>query len=94
MHIRKGTVALPYLEQWRVYKLMTREMLANASGISVATILKIENKVTAGARFLTIVKLAEALDISTDDLRYHLPPHTHIDSAPQYSQSPHEGEES
>lgn len=74
MAVRKGTVPLPYLEKWRTHKLMTREALSDKSGVSVATILKVENRVVEGSRFSTVVKLAEALGITTDELVYHAPP--------------------
>ena len=78
MDTRNGTVVLLHWEQWRAYKLMTREALAEKSGVSVATILKIEHKSTMGARYSTIIKLATGLGISTDDLLYHLPPTVQI----------------
>lgn len=71
---KRGIVALPNLEKWRAYKLMTRIKLAAEAGVSLAIILKIENGAVAGSRYGTVVKLAQGLGISTDDLLYRTPP--------------------
>jgi transcriptional regulator with XRE-family HTH domain len=67
-------ITLPNLRDWRMYRNMTQTELGRVSGVTNATVNKIE---TAGksTSFSTVRKLADALTISMDDLRYKLPPH-------------------
>ncbi len=65
---RASSAAVPRLSEWRVRRLMTQTELAAASKLSRVTV----NKAEHGGRlsFPTIRQLADALGVSTDDLRY------------------------
>jgi len=60
-------LALPYLEAWRVVKVISRIRLAEKSGVGEATIARLERGETK-ARYQTIEKLAEALEITPQEL--------------------------
>lgn len=64
-------VALPYLEAWRLYRLLTQRQLAAKSGVSRSTIGAAEQG--ARLRIATIEKLARALDLPSATLA-HSPP--------------------
>jgi transcriptional regulator with XRE-family HTH domain len=66
--LRAGTVAVPHLRAWREHRLLTRAQLADKSGVSEAGIEKLESGRAAGARFTTVVKLAQALGVTTETL--------------------------
>jgi transcriptional regulator with XRE-family HTH domain len=70
--VRRG-VPLPHLREWRFFRMWTQQELAARSGVSNAAISYIE----AGTRdplFGTINKLAAALGIDPNTLRYEAPP--------------------
>lgn len=54
------------LKDWRQRRLLTQEDLAKKSGVGTATIARIE--AGQGARLSTLRKLAEALDVTADQL--------------------------
>lgn len=58
------------LNQWRVLKEMTREELASKSGVSYRTIQSYEKDVNnlRKAKYETLERIANALDISVDDI--------------------------
>jgi transcriptional regulator with XRE-family HTH domain len=56
------------LRAWRERKLLTRAELATRSGLAAITITKIESGEVAGAQFSTVRKLAEALNITPEEL--------------------------
>lgn len=64
-------VEVPHLKAWRIHRLMKQTELAEAAGVSRFTIVKGEH----GERvsFDNVRKFAEALGISTDDLRFREP---------------------
>jgi len=68
-----GNYMLPYLRQWREYRLMTRGELAAAAGMSESTVVKLENQ-TQAARISTIAKLAAALKVTREQLVWEAPP--------------------
>jgi transcriptional regulator with XRE-family HTH domain len=59
-------LSLPFLRAWRLNKAMSQEELARVANLGVSTIIRAEQ----GARvnFLTIQRLAEALDIQREQL--------------------------
>lgn len=54
------------LKEWRQRRLLTQEVLAEKSGVGVATIARIE--AGQGARLSTLKKLAETLEVTPDQL--------------------------
>jgi transcriptional regulator with XRE-family HTH domain len=52
----------------RTRRALTQEELAERSGVSVATIRKLEQNDRTSARMLTLHRLANALDVTTSDL--------------------------
>ena len=54
------------LREWRQRRLLSQEELAKKAGIGVTTVVRIEGG--QGARLSTLRKLAEALDITADQL--------------------------
>ena len=54
------------LRQWRQRRLLTQEELAEKASVGVATIARIE--AGQGARLSTLRKLAQALDVTADEL--------------------------
>ena len=54
------------LREWRQRRLLTQEDLAKRAGVGVQTIIRIEGG--QGARISTLRKLAEALDVTADQL--------------------------
>lgn len=66
-------VMLPYLRDWRLYKLMSMRSLSDASGVSTNTINAIENQ-QSYARFHTLGKLARGLGLTPEELTYQQPP--------------------
>ena len=54
------------LRRWRQRRLLTQEELAEKAGVGVATIARIE--AGQGARLSTLRKLAQALDVTADEL--------------------------
>ena len=54
------------LKHWRQRRLLTQEELAQRSGVGVATIARIE--AGQGARLSTLRKLAEALQVTPEEL--------------------------
>jgi transcriptional regulator with XRE-family HTH domain len=55
------------LREWRLAKVMTQEELAQRSGLTETTISRIESS-RSEARISTVRKLAEALEISPQEL--------------------------
>ena len=62
----RGTV-LPGLRAARIAKLWTQKQLADASGVSINTINRIEREGTP-AELRTVQKLADALNVHAADL--------------------------
>ena len=60
-------IALPHLIAWRKKRLMTQRDLAAVSGVSQSSITQLETGEHT-ARVATVRKLAEALNVTTDDL--------------------------
>lgn len=54
------------LREWRQRRLLTQEELARKAGVGTVTIARIEGG--AGARISTLRKLAEALEVTPDQL--------------------------
>jgi transcriptional regulator with XRE-family HTH domain len=54
------------LREWRQRRLLTQEELAEKAGVGVTTIVRIE--AGQGARISTLRKLAQALDITAEQL--------------------------
>jgi transcriptional regulator with XRE-family HTH domain len=54
------------LKEWRRRRLLTQEALAKKSGVGTATIARIE--AGQGARLSTLRKLADALEVTPDQL--------------------------
>lgn len=67
-----GRVALPYLRAWRQKRVMSREALKRASGVSRNTINALELGRTH-ANYATIGKLATGLGITPEQLIYVKP---------------------
>ena len=59
---------LKSLKQLRKKKGWTQEKLAQQSGISFHTLIKIERGDIKSPRLETLLKIAKALDLSIDDL--------------------------
>lgn len=65
-------VPLPYLRAWRQRKLMTQMQLAEAAGVNPSTERRAE-KGDEVVSYANVKKLAAALGVSTDDLRFRDP---------------------
>jgi transcriptional regulator with XRE-family HTH domain len=63
----KDLISLQYLRDWRIKKLLTRVELGAKSGVNEWTIAKLERGETS-ARISTIGKLADALEITREQL--------------------------
>ncbi len=61
------------LKRWREYRLITQQELADAAGLGVASVVRIENNRTE-PRFRTIKKLADALNLEPEQLLGERPP--------------------
>lgn len=59
---------LPHLAAWRARKGLTQAELAERAGVERANLSRFEHQ-HLKARLRTVVRLAEALGIDTDDLR-------------------------
>lgn len=57
------------LKQLRKEKRLTRAKLANLAGLRPSTLQNIENSSDPNPTFKTMCKIADALEISLDDLR-------------------------
>lgn len=68
---RTAGVELLHLRAWRARRLMTQTDLAQATGLSLFTVSRAER----GGRvsFANVHKLAAALGVTTDDLRFRPP---------------------
>lgn len=66
-------IQLPNIRAWRMYRCMTQTKLAALAGTTLPTVNGIESRAKSTS-FSMVGKLAKALDISIDDLRYELPP--------------------
>jgi transcriptional regulator with XRE-family HTH domain len=64
-------ITVPFLRAWRVSKLWTQAQLAEASGVSVPTVIRAEGGSPIGA--ITAKKLARALSISVRQLQAEEP---------------------
>lgn len=63
---------LPYLQAWRLHRLMTQAELVEKTGLGRATVVRAER----GHEIVTMAnirKLADALRITPDELVYHDP---------------------
>lgn len=58
---------LPNLRSLRLRRLLTQDELASATGLTKASISRLENGVTK-ARISTVRRLLHALDVDLDDL--------------------------
>lgn len=56
------------IKYWRKEKGMTQDALAKKGDIPYTTIAKIESKIVINPRMDTLLKIAEGLDISIDEL--------------------------
>jgi len=54
------------LREWRQRRLLSQEELARKAGVGVTTVIRIEGG--QGARLSTLRKLADALDVTADQL--------------------------
>lgn len=59
---------LPYLAAWRAEKNLTQAELAERAGVERANLSRFEHQ-RLKARLRTVVRLARALGITTDELR-------------------------
>jgi DNA-binding XRE family transcriptional regulator len=66
-------VPLEHLREWRFYRMLTQKQLASHADISHVAVSYVEAGIK-NASFESVRKLAEALDISVDKLRFHAPP--------------------
>lgn len=64
-------IQLPHLQAWRLWKGLLQQELAEQSGVTQATISRIENG--GEARLGTIAKLAKGLGISREQLLHAQP---------------------
>ncbi len=64
-------VPVPYLREWRLRVLLKQEELAETAGVSRPTILRGERGETLSID--NIRKIAVALNITVDQLRFELP---------------------
>jgi transcriptional regulator with XRE-family HTH domain len=62
---------VPYLRAWRLKHLYSQDELADMSGVSKSTIVRLENG--SSAILSTIGKLAKALDPTREQLAYEEP---------------------
>ena len=70
----RGAHAVPYLRAWRVHRAFSQVQLAQASGVSVAAISRVEAAPDALMLLATIRRLALALAIRPDQLWTEPPP--------------------
>ena len=56
------------LKEIRLKKNFTRQHLANLTGLSKMTIYKIENGIIKNPSFFTLKKIAQALNVSVEEL--------------------------
>jgi transcriptional regulator with XRE-family HTH domain len=63
---RGGETVKVRLREWRQRRLLTQEELADKAGVGVTTIVRIE--AGQGARISTLRKLAQALEITPEQL--------------------------
>jgi predicted transcriptional regulator len=66
-----GAIPIPNLRKWRFWAGLSQEELATAARVKKLTILEIENG--RAARFSTIGRIAEALEISRKELIHAMP---------------------
>lgn len=66
-------LALPHLQAWREYRIMSKKMLAAAAGLSGQSISNYENG-AKNAKVENVHKLAEALRITPEQLVHEEPP--------------------
>jgi transcriptional regulator with XRE-family HTH domain len=59
-------LALPYLRAWREKRVMTQNELAERSGVSLSTIVRVEHG--QAAIVSTVRRLADALKLTRDQL--------------------------
>jgi transcriptional regulator with XRE-family HTH domain len=67
-------LALPHLRAWREKRVMTQTELAERSGVSLSTIVRVEHG--QAAIVSTVRRLAEALKVTRDQLVNEDPEHT------------------
>jgi transcriptional regulator with XRE-family HTH domain len=65
-------LALPYLRAWRIRRLLTQADLIEKSGVGRATVVRAERG-DEPVRFANIRKLAEALDVTPEQLLHQNP---------------------
>jgi transcriptional regulator with XRE-family HTH domain len=64
-------IAVPHLRAWRLKRLYSQDELADMSGVSKSTIVRLESG--SSAILSTIGRLAKALDVSREELAYEEP---------------------
>jgi DNA-binding XRE family transcriptional regulator len=64
---RRRGVPLPFLSAWRFKRLLTQQQLADLAGVQQHTIYRIETRGDK-AEFKTVRKIAEALQITPEEL--------------------------
>ena len=64
-------IPVPYLRAWRLKRLYSQDELADLSGVSKSTIVRLETG--SSAVLSTIGKLAKALDLTREQLAYEKP---------------------
>ena len=64
-------IPVPYLRQWRIYRVMEQAELAEKAGVSRLTVVKGEQGLPL--RLTTIRKLAHSLGLSREDLVHSAP---------------------
>jgi transcriptional regulator with XRE-family HTH domain len=65
-------VPLPYLRAWRLSQYLTQAALAERAGVHISSVKRLES-VERGASLTTVRKLATALNVTPDQLRYDDP---------------------
>jgi transcriptional regulator with XRE-family HTH domain len=63
-----GKIYLKNLKEYRNKKCWSQEKLAREAGLSYQAVIKIERGYVKSPRLETIIKIAQALDVSLDDL--------------------------
>jgi DNA-binding XRE family transcriptional regulator len=63
---------LPYLRAWRIWRGLSQQELADLSGVSKTTIVHLE-KGRATPHFVTVAKLATALNLTREQLLHTKP---------------------
>ncbi len=65
-------IPMPYLREWRMFRMYSQMELAKLAGLSNLTISHIESGRTAS--FTTVRAVATALNLTPEQLRFEVPP--------------------